>query len=165
MFTPHLWKRNTEARKLASKRSEVSPRSRARVLTISALYQLDLLGRSITDVVEDVRSGVGDSEESLYYLSETERAAALDFFESLLVGTWDKKEQLDERLRESLENWSLERVGNLERAILRLGCHEILHREDIPRSVSINEMVELSKSFCDHKSKEFINGVLDSITP
>ena len=150
---------------MASKGSEVSPRSRARVLAISGLYQLDLLGKSPTDVIKDVRDGVSDEEETLYYLTETERAAALDFFESLLRGTWENKESIDEQLKAKLENWSLERVGHLERAILRLGCYEILHREDIPRKVSINEMVELSKSFCDIKSKDFINGVLDSITP
>ncbi|HIB69282.1 MAG TPA: transcription antitermination factor NusB [Phycisphaerales bacterium] len=123
------------------------------------------MGKSLTDVIKDVREGVSDEEETLYYLTETERAAALDFFESLLRGAWDNREVIDEQLRERLENWSLDRVGHLERAILRLGCYEILHRDDIPRKVSINEMVELSKSFCDMKSKDFINGVLDSITP
>lgn len=150
---------------MASRKSEVGPRSRARVLAISALYQLELLGKPVEDVISDVRSGVSDSEEALYYLTQVEREAALDFFESLLRGTWDKREELDDRLREKLENWSLERVGSLEKAILRLGSYEILYCEDIPRSVSLNEMVELSKSFCDQKSKEFINGVLDSIAP
>ena len=56
-------------------------------------------------------------------------------------------------------------MGMLERAILRLGCFELLHREDIPAKVSLNEMVELSKSFCDVKSKDFINGVLDAVAP
>lgn len=145
--------------------TKVSPRSRARVLAITALYQVDLLQKSIEEIVEDVRNGVSDEVESLYYLSSKERKAALDFFESLLKGTWSKREELDTRLSDNLDNWTLDRVGNLERAILRLGAYELLFCEDIPTKVTLNEMVELSKSFCDNKSKDFINGVLDAIAP
>lgn len=142
-----------------------SPRSRARVLVVSALYQMDLLNKSIPDVVKEVREGVSEDPESLYYLPERERAQALDFFEELLRGTWDNKPELDAKIEDKLDNWTLNRVGMLERAILRLGCFELLHRDDIPSKVSLNEMVELSKSFCDVKSKDFINGVLDAIAP
>ena len=142
-----------------------SPRSRARVLVVSALYQMDLLNKSIPDVVKEVREGVSEDPESLYYLPERERGQALDFFEELLRGTWDNKPELDAKIEDKLDNWTLNRVGMLERAILRLGCFELLHRDDIPSKVSLNEMVELSKSFCDVKSKDFINGVLDAIAP
>jgi transcription antitermination protein NusB len=145
--------------------TRVSPRSRARVLAVSGLYQLDLLGEDLGKVVDDVRKGVSDNEDSLYYLTKNERDSALDFFEALLRGTWEKKAEIDERLRLNLENWSLERLGHVERAILRLGCYELLYCDDIPKNVSLNEMVELSKSFCDFKSKDLINGVLDSIAP
>ncbi|MFA5506458.1 MAG: transcription antitermination factor NusB [Vulcanimicrobiota bacterium] len=143
----------------------MSPRSRARVLVVSALYQIDLLGKPMARVVEEVREGVSEDPDSLYYLPERERAQALDFFESLLRGTWEHQAELDIIIQEKLDNWTLNRVGMLERAILRLGCFELLHREDIPAKVSLNEMVELSKSFCDIKSKDFINGVLDAIAP
>ena len=142
-----------------------SPRSRARVLVVSALYQMDLLNKSIPDVVKEVREGVSEDPESLYYLPERERGQALDFFEELLRGTWDNKPELDAKIEDKLDNWTLNRVGMLERAILRLGCFELLHRDDIPSKVSLNEMVELSKSFCDVKSKDFINGVLDALAP
>ena len=145
--------------------TKVSPRSRARVLAITALYQVDLLEKTIDEVIQDVRGGVSDEVESLYYLSKNERKASLDFFESLLKGTWEKREELDTRLSDNLDNWTLDRVGNLERAILRLGSYELLFCEDIPSKVTLNEMVELSKSFCDIKSKDFINGVLDAISP
>lgn len=143
----------------------VSPRSRARVLVVSALYQVDLLKKSVADVIEEVRDGVSDDPESLYYLPKRERTQALDFFESLLRGTLQNQADLDARIEDKLDNWTLSRVGMLERAILRLGCFELLHRDDIPAKVSLNEMVELSKSFCDVKSKDFINGVLDAIAP
>lgn len=135
------------------------------MLAVSALYQMELLGKDLPAVVKEVREGVSDHEDSLYYLSHEDRGEALDFFESLLRGTWENREQIDERLRDNLENWSLDRVGQVERAILRLGSYELLFREDIPKKVSLNEMVELSKSFCDQKSKDFVNGVLDAIAP
>ncbi len=144
---------------------QVSPRSRARVLAVSGLYQLDLLDKDLTKVIEEVRKGASDEESTLYYLAQDDRAAALDFFEGLLRGTWENRSAIDDRLRLNLENWSLERVGQVERAILRLGSFELLYRDDIPKNVTLNEMVELSKSFCDLKSKDFINGVLDSIAP
>lgn len=144
---------------------ELSPRSRARVLVVSGLYQLDLLNKSLAEVVEEIRQGAGDDVDGLYYLAEKDRAKALDFFESLLRGTWETKDEIDVQLQDKLENWTLQRVGAVERAILRLGCYELLHRGDIPQKASLNEMVELSKSFCDEKSKDFVNGVLDAIAP
>lgn len=142
---------------------EVSPRSRARVLVISALYQLDLLGRTPAEAVREIRRQVDDDPESLYYLPERGRQDALDFFEQLLEGTWQARSEIDAALSENLTNWTLDRVGAMERAILRLGCFELLHREDIPANVTLNEMVELSKSFCDIKSKDLVNGVLDAV--
>lgn len=144
---------------------QVSPRSRARVLVVSALYQIDLLNKDLTTVIREVRDGVSEDAESLYYLPERERAEALDFFELLLRGTSEHRPELDQKIQDKLENWTLNRVGHVERAILRLGCFELLYREDIPTKVSLNEMVELSKSFCDIKSKDFINGVLDALVP
>ncbi len=141
----------------------MSARRRARVLALSALYKLDLLGSSLDDVIAEVREGVCDQPESLYYLEKSGQAEALDFFEELVRGVWDTHGDLDSQLEDQLENWTWDRLGRVERAILRLGCYELLHREDIPSKVSLNEMVELSKSFCDAKSKDFVNGVLDSI--
>lgn len=143
----------------------MSARRRARVLAISGLYQMDLLDKSPDEVIQEVRDGVSDQPESLYYLEAGEQGPALDFFEVLVRGVAQHRTQLDQTIQSHLENWTLERLGRIERAILRLGCYELLHREEIPREVSLDEMVELSKSFCDVKSKDFVNGVLDAIAP
>lgn len=135
------------------------------MLVVSALYQIDLLNKPLTEVIREVRDNVSEDPESLYYLCSRERAEALDFFEELLRGTTEHRAELDQKIEDKLQNWTLSRVGTLERAILRLGCFELLHRDDIPAKVSLNEMVELSKSFCDVKSKDFINGVLDALAP
>jgi N utilization substance protein B len=133
------------------------------VLAISGLYQMDLLDRTPEQVIKEVRDGVSDQPESLYYLEANEQGPALDFFELLIRGVAENQPSIDKEIQSRLENWTLERLGRIERAILRLGCYELLHQRDIPREVSLDEMVELSKSFCDVKSKDFVNGVLDAI--
>lgn len=143
----------------------VTARRRARVLALSGLYQMDLLEKSPEEVIKEVRDGVSDQPESLYYLEKNDQGAALDFFELLLRGVAQNQPELDKEIQRHLQNWTLERVGRIERAILRLGCYELLHRQEIPARVSLNEMVELSKSFCDVRSKDFVNGVLDAIAP
>ena len=143
----------------------VTARRRARVLALSGLYQMDLLEKTPEAVIKEVRDGVSDQPESLYYLEKGEQGPALEFFELLIRGVAQNQADLDKEISKHLQNWTLERVGRIERAILRLGCYELLHRQEIPARVSLNEMVELSKSFCDVKSKDFVNGVLDSIAP
>lgn len=143
--------------------AKVSARRRARVLAISALYQMDLLARSADEVIREIREGVSDKPESLYYLEDAEQGPALDFFETVIRGVAENRELLDAEISRRLQNWTLDRLGMVERAILRLGAYELLFREEIPREVTLNEMVELSKSFCDARSKDFVNGVLDAI--
>ncbi len=71
--------------------------------------------------------------------------------------------ELDETLRSSSRNWELERLGKEELAILRLATYEILHDDDIPDAVAINEAVEIAKEYSGEKASCFINGVLAGI--
>ena len=64
----------------------VTARRRARVLALSGLYQMDLLEKSPEEVIKEVRDGVSDQPESLYYLEKNEEGPALDFFELLIRG-------------------------------------------------------------------------------
>lgn len=143
----------------------MTARRRARELAISGLYQMELMDRTVDQVIREIREGVSDKPESLYYVEAGQQGPALDFFELLLRGVAENRPALDKEIESHLQNWTLERLGRIERAILRLGCYELIHREEIPREVSLDEMVELSKSFCDVKSKDFVNGVLDAIAP
>ena len=80
---------------------------------------------------------------------------------SLTVET--QRSALEMDLNSVLENWRLERVGFVERALLLLGAAEIAFFPDIPPRVTINEYIELSKIYCDANAPAFINGVLDKI--
>ncbi len=138
-------------------------RHQARELAITALYQLDLMGMEVSTVIEEIAGRSGEDADSLYPLASEGRAEALAFFEILVRGAWTERERIDDRIRTHLKNWTLERLGRIERALLRLGSYELLFLDDIPKGVTISEMVEFSKCFCDERSKDLINGVLDAV--
>jgi N utilization substance protein B len=62
-----------------------------------------------------------------------------------------------------LQNFSFERLGTVDRNILRLAVYELLHETDVPRPVVINEAIEIAKTFGDTQTRMFVNGVLDRI--
>ena len=84
-----------------------------------------------------------------------------NFTASIVKGVFAEKERIDAKLDSYLNNWSLYRLGTIERNILRIGAWEIDFEEGIPPAVAINEAVELAKNFCDRTAVRFINGVLD----
>lgn len=72
----------------------------------------------------------------------------------------DKIPEIDEELTSKVKGWTLDRIGRVELAILRLGVYEIKYDEEIPEGVAISEAVELAKKFGDDSSGAFVNGVL-----
>lgn len=91
------------------------------------------------------------------------RPEARTFAEKLIEGVLEHEEEINEILTEKLENYRLERLAAVDRNILRLAIHEILHRSDIPDPVSINEAIEIAKRFGSTESSGFVNGLLDSV--
>jgi len=85
------------------------------------------------------------------------------FIENLFKDIYENKNRIDSIIKEHLKDWSIERLPAVDRAILRIALAEILYREEIPLSVSINEAVELAKKFSDEKSAKFINGLLGNL--
>jgi len=71
-------------------------------------------------------------------------------------------EEIDKQINKHLKEWKIDELGNIERAILRLGAYEIL-KSDLDDAVIINEAIELSKSLASDTAPRFINGVLDAI--
>ena len=84
----------------------------------------------------------------------------LDFARGLLDGVRRNRTELDELLKKTADNWSLERMAVVDRNILRIGAYEMLH-SDTPERVAINEAVELAKRFGAKQSPHFVNGILD----
>ena len=87
----------------------------------------------------------------------------INFIETLVQGTLKNIEEIDQVIEQYLMEWSLDRVSNIDRNILRLGVFEILFKEDTPDKVAVNEAIELAKVFSTDQSAKFINGVLDKV--
>ncbi len=119
-------------------------RHEARSKAMQVLFQLDN-----TELTLD---------EAIGHVLEEEKSDT--FFETLVRGTAEKKQEIDTALEQKLENWSLSRLPKIERTVLRIAVYELLYMDDTPKSVVLNEAIELCKTYGDEKSSKFVNGVL-----
>jgi N utilization substance protein B len=85
------------------------------------------------------------------------------FAEPLIRGTIQHRDEIDALIREHAKNWELPRIAAVDRNVLRLAIYEMLHRQDIPPVVSINEAVDIAKKFSTEDSGKFVNGILDKV--
>ena len=92
-----------------------------------------------------------------------EEAEVRVFADPLIRGTLQFRDEADECIKKHAQNWDLHRIAAVDRNILRLAIYEMLHRDDIPPVVSINEAVDIAKKFSTQDSGKFVNGVLDKI--
>lgn len=88
---------------------------------------------------------------------------AVSFASQLFMGICEHLDAIDKVIGKHSDHWKIGRIGKVELAILRLALYEILHRQDIPLKVAINEAIELAKSFGDENSRAFVNGILDAV--
>lgn len=92
-----------------------------------------------------------------------EEAAVRVFAEPLIRGALEYREEADKIISKHAKNWELHRIAAVDRNILRLAIYEMLHRDDIPPVVSINEAVDIAKKFSTQDSGKFVNGILDKV--
>jgi N utilization substance protein B len=85
------------------------------------------------------------------------------FAEPLVRGVIENQDFIDRELSSIATNWDLHRMAGVDRNILRLAVYEMLHRNDIPPVVSINEAVDIAKKFSTDDSGKFVNGILDKM--
>ncbi|CAM2822484.1 transcription antitermination factor NusB [Helicobacter burdigaliensis] len=88
--------------------------------------------------------------------------AQKEFARGLFMGVIENLESLDTKIAQQLKSWDFTKIGDMERAILRLGAYEIVYAKQ-DRAIVINEAIEIAKNFGTENSKKFINGVLDGI--
>lgn len=85
------------------------------------------------------------------------------FTEALCRGVEEHREEIDRIIEEDLRGWSIRRVSRVALTLLRMAVYEMLYEKDIPPSVSINEAVELSKTYGGEGDPSYINGVLGTV--
>ena len=126
-------------------------RTRARELTMQALYQLDIQGPDLFELLDRFFT---EADEDDFV-----RKLASDWTK----GTWENLEQCDEPIISSTIKWQFTRLSPVDKSILRLSVYQLKFCPDIPPKVVINEAIELAKKFSTDKSPAFVNGVLDAI--
>lgn len=116
-------------------------RRAARRTALFLLYQWDLTGQPLASLYE------GEVDE---------------FARQLAEAVVPRAEELDRRITEAAEGWTADRLGTLERNVLRIGLHE-LDEGSVPHEVAINEAVELAKKYASDEAGKLINGILGRI--
>lgn len=88
---------------------------------------------------------------------------AFRYAQQLVEGTVEHREEIDQLIRSQADNWRLERMPAVDRNILRLAVYEMLHEQDTPKLVVLDEAIELAKKFGSEQSGRFVNGLLDGL--
>lgn len=126
-------------------------RTKAREYALQILYQVDLTRTDPASSLQDFWT----------YRHAPQEIQA--FATHLVQGTLARLEEIDRMIASHADNWEIARMAVVDRNILRLGAYELLHVEDVPPKVCLNEAVELAKRFGDAESSKFVNGILDAI--
>lgn len=128
-------------------------RRKARECALQMLFAADVAEMPADEVVRSYWAELGESD-----LDETAR----EFATRLAARTLSNLELLDERIRSRAEHWRISRMAVVDRNILRLAVYEFLY-EPTPRTVAINEALEIARRFSTYEATQFINGILDAI--
>ncbi|MEC4273483.1 transcription antitermination factor NusB [Adlercreutzia sp. R25] len=144
-------------------------RTRDRISAVQVLYTSELTGKAPSELLDCglclvAREAPASSEPEASEFGRIEEGSLTDYALTLIRGVEANQSEVDERVEAASENWALSRMPIVDRSILRLAVFEMLHCEDVPVSVSINEAVELAKGFGgEDDSPRFVNGVLGRI--
>jgi N utilization substance protein B len=135
-------------------------RGAARLAAVQALYQMDLGGASLPDVIAEFEAyRLGKELDGDQY-----RDADKAFFRDIVAGVVRDQRGLDAAIDAALSpDWPLARLDATLRAILRAGAFELASRPDVPGRVVISEYVEVAKAFFEEEVPGMVNGVLDAL--
>ncbi len=127
-------------------------RREAREAALKAIYAVEIGMNSTQDVTRYILKDV-----------LTDDTEAIKFAEKLLLITVDFAKEYDQLIEQHIKNWDVNRLAIIDKLILRMAITELLHFDDVPAKVTINEAIELAKEYSTRKSGNFVNGILDAI--
>ena len=142
------------------KEKKFNIRRRMREIALQILFENEY---SECDYNTDERIEELFKEFSSDYSDVKLRNTNIRFAKELIQGVRDNAEEIDGYIKEFSDNWEFERIGKVDINILRISIFELINVQDIPASVTINEAIEISKTFGDRGSFRFINGILNSL--
>jgi N utilization substance protein B len=128
-------------------------RRKARECALQMLFAADVASTRPDELARNFWSELADGE-----LDEDGR----EFATRLALGTLAHLEEVDDRIKSRAEHWRIDRMATVDRNVLRLAVYEFVH-EPTPRTVAINEALEVARRFSTYEATQFINGILDAI--
>jgi N utilization substance protein B len=139
---------------------KANKRGAARLAAVQALYQMDIAGTSLNEILAEFESHwLGGEVEGSQYLP-----AEAAFFRDIVGGAVREQRKLDPMIDAALSaGWPLKRVEALLRAVLRAGAFELDQRKDIPARVVVSEYVDVANAFVDRDETGMVNAVLDTL--
>jgi N utilization substance protein B len=153
-------------------------RRTAREMAVQMLYQSDLGGSALPHIIATfdlaeylTREAAAPRKKGPLTAEEREEAGrsrkrideAFEHAQTLVRGTLDNQEKIDDLIRSQADNWRLERMPAVDRNILRLAIYEMMYERDTPKLVVLDEAIELAKKFGSEQSGRFVNGLLDGL--
>jgi N utilization substance protein B len=129
----------------------MGPRRKAREYALQMLFQWDITHDSIDQIA------------STFFEDQEEDQTVEDFARQLVIRTVEHVEKIDELIRRHAEHWRLDRMATVDRNLLRLATQEFLVDKETPKTVVVNEAIEIARRYSTQESPQFINGILDSI--
>ena len=135
-------------------------RGAARLAAVQALYQMDLAGTGLNEILAEFESHwIGREVEGAQYLP-----AEAAFFRDIVTGVVREQRALDPQIDEALaQGWPLKRIEAILRAALRAGAYELDHRRDVPARVVVKEYADVAAAFVGRDETGMVNAVLDQL--
>lgn len=134
-------------------------RRQARGYALQALYTADVRGVGGLEALNALWTGLLDQEG--VDDNRPPESSEVEFAQRLVVGALEHREAIDALIESCSTNWRIPRMPVVDRNILRMAGFELMHCQDIPATVSVNEAVELAKQFGTADSRSFVNGIVD----
>ncbi len=135
-------------------------RGAARLAAVQALYQMDVAGVGILEVVAEYETyRLGQEVDGAQYLE-----ADAQWFRAIVSGVVEQQKKIDPVIHAALtDDWPLSRLDSTLRAVMRAGAWELMHKHDVPVAVIVSEYVDIAKAFFDSEEPKMVNAVLDRI--
>ena len=144
----------------AKEARKANKRGAARLAAVQALYQMDLAGTGLNEIMAEFESHwLGGEVEGEQYLP-----AEAAFFRDIVAGVVREQTRLDPQIDAALaRGWPLKRIEAILRAVLRAGAYELACRSDVPARVVMSEYVDVAAAFVDEEETGMVNAVLDQL--
>jgi N utilization substance protein B len=127
-------------------------RRKARECALQMLFSYDVARPSIEELIDSYWGEMAEAAEEVR-----------EFANDLVTGTITNLDEIDERIRLRTEHWRIPRMAIVDRNLLRMAVYEFVYQPTTPKTVAINEALEIARRFSTHEVTQFINGILDAI--